>query len=68
MSTASRLPSSSSRKALLLMNPRSGGGKVERFELVAEAKRRGIEPVLLCPDDDLRTLARDAAGIATARR
>ena len=53
-----------SRKAVLLMNPKSGGGKVERFELVAEAKRRGIEPVLLGPDDDLRTLAREAAGSA----
>lgn len=58
-------PSSSSRKALLLMNPRSGGGKVERFEFVAEAKRRGIEPVLLCPDDDLRTLAREAAKLVS---
>ena len=52
------------RKAVLLMNPKSGGGKVERFELVAEAKRRGIEPVLLGPDDDLRTLAREAADSA----
>ena len=65
MSTASRLLSSSSRKAVLLMNPRSGGGKVERFELVAEAKRRGIEPVLLGPDDDLRTLAREAAKLVS---
>jgi diacylglycerol kinase family enzyme len=51
-------------KAVLLMNPKSGGGKVGRFELVAEAKRRGIEPVLLGRDDDLRTLAREAAGSA----
>jgi diacylglycerol kinase family enzyme len=46
---------------VLLMNPRSGGGKVERFDLVSEAKRRGIEPVLLEPDDDLVALAHDAA-------
>jgi diacylglycerol kinase family enzyme len=51
-------------KAVLLMNPKSGGGKVERYQLVAEAKRRGIEPVLLRPGDDLRTLAREAAGSA----
>ena len=48
-------------RAVLLMNPRSGGGKVERFELVVEAERRGIEPVLLRPGDDLSALAREAA-------
>ena len=51
-------------KAVLLMNPKSGGGKVGRFDLVAEAKRRGIEPVMLGPDDDLRTLAHEAAASA----
>lgn len=45
---------------VLLMNPRSGGGKVERFGLAHEADRRGIEPVLLRPGDDLRALAADA--------
>ena len=49
---------------VLLMNPRSGGGKVERFQLVEEAKRRGIEPVLLEPSDDLVALAREAARTA----
>jgi diacylglycerol kinase family enzyme len=48
------------RHAVLLMNPKSGGGKVERFRLVDEARRRGIEPVVLGPDDDLEQLARDA--------
>jgi diacylglycerol kinase family enzyme len=48
-------------KAVLLMNPRSGGGKVERFDLVNEAKQRGIEPVLLKPGDDLQALAEEAA-------
>jgi diacylglycerol kinase family enzyme len=51
-------------RSVLLMNPKSGGGKVERFDLVDEAKRRGIEPVLLGPGDDLRALAADAAGSA----
>jgi diacylglycerol kinase family enzyme len=58
--------SRSAGKAVLLMNPKSGGGKVERFQLVAEAKRRGIEPVLLGPSDDLRTLAGEVAGSAEA--
>jgi hypothetical protein len=49
------------RRAVLLMNPKSGGGKVERFDLVGEAKNRGIEPILLQPGDDLRVLAREAA-------
>lgn len=45
---------------VLLMNARSGGGKVERFHLVEEAQRRGVSPVLLRPGDDLRALAEDA--------
>jgi diacylglycerol kinase family enzyme len=45
---------------VLLMNPKSGGGKVERFHLVEEAKRRGIEPIVLTPGDDLRRLAEQA--------
>jgi diacylglycerol kinase family enzyme len=45
---------------VLLMNARSGGGKVERFHLVDEARRRGIATVLLRPGDDLRSLAEDA--------
>ena len=51
-------------RKVLIMNPKSGGGKVERFGLIAEARRRGIEPVLLAPDDDLRTVAREAARTA----
>jgi diacylglycerol kinase family enzyme len=47
-------------RPVLLMNPRSGGGKVERFHLVEEARRRGIDPVVLAPGDDLRQLAEQA--------
>jgi diacylglycerol kinase family enzyme len=47
-------------RPVLLMNPKSGGGKVERFGLVAEARRRGIEPVVLEPGDDLLELAERA--------
>ena len=45
---------------VLIMNPKSGGGKAERFQLATECRKRGIEPVLLEPGDDLRKLAEDA--------
>ncbi len=45
---------------VLLMNPKSGGSKVERFHLVEEAKRRGIEPIVLAPGDELLQLAQQA--------
>ena len=48
-------------RSVLLMNPWSGGGKVERFNLPDECRKRGIEPVLLASGDDLRELALDAA-------
>lgn len=50
------------RRPVLFMNPKSGGGKVERFHLVEEARRRGIEPVVLRPGDDLRALVLEALG------
>src|SRR4051812_2118261 len=37
---------SSPSRSVLIMNPKSGGGKVEKFDLVNEARRRGIEPIL----------------------
>ena len=45
---------------VLIMNPKSGGGKAERFHLADECRKRGIEPVLLEPGDDLLQLAEDA--------
>jgi diacylglycerol kinase family enzyme len=45
---------------VLIMNPKSGGGKAERFGLVEECRARGIEPVVLHPGDDLLQLASDA--------
>ena len=45
---------------VLFFNPRSGGGKAERFSLAKEARARGIEPIELKSDDDLEVLARDA--------
>jgi len=47
-------------RPVLLMNPKSGGGKVDRFNLVEVARRRGIEPVVLAPGDDLLRLAEQA--------
>ncbi|HEY2536721.1 MAG TPA: diacylglycerol kinase family protein [Solirubrobacteraceae bacterium] len=46
--------------AALIINLKSGGGKAERFDLAGEARRRGIEPIILGPSDDLLQLAEDA--------
>ena len=48
------------RQAVLFMNPRSGGGKAERFSLASQARSRGIEPIELKPGDDLEVLVRTA--------
>jgi Diacylglycerol kinase catalytic domain len=48
------------RHPALIFNPRSGGGKAERFALPLEARARGIEPIELNPGGDLEALARDA--------
>jgi diacylglycerol kinase family enzyme len=53
-------PAQPARRGVLIINPRSGGGKAERFNLTEEARRRSVEPVLLGPDDDLCGLARQA--------
>jgi diacylglycerol kinase family enzyme len=47
-------------RAVLFYNPKSGGGKAERFKLADEARKRGIEPVELKRGDDLETLVRGA--------
>ena len=48
------------RHAVLFFNPKSGGGKAERFKLADEARARGIEPIELGPPWDLEALVRDA--------
>ncbi|MFC8246505.1 diacylglycerol/lipid kinase family protein [Streptomyces chartreusis] len=50
------------RRAVLIMNPRSGGGKVDRFGLKEKAERLGAEVVLLDLDEhqDVTALARKA--------
>jgi len=48
------------KRAVLFYNPKSGGGKAERFQVAREARARGVEPVELHLGDDLETLVRDA--------
>jgi diacylglycerol kinase family enzyme len=48
------------RHAVLLCNPWSGGGKVERFGLVDLAAQLGVETITLDRGLDLEQLARDA--------
>jgi diacylglycerol kinase family enzyme len=48
------------RHPVLIINPRSGGGRAERHLLVDECRARGIEPVVLAPGDDVRRRAEDA--------
>jgi diacylglycerol kinase family enzyme len=54
--------SSRPKRAVLLINPKSGGGKAERFDLPREARKRGVQPVVLGPGDDLLELAERALG------
>jgi diacylglycerol kinase family enzyme len=48
------------RRPWVLMNPRSGGGKVERFHLVEKARAAGCQVVLLDGRQDVTALARQA--------
>jgi hypothetical protein len=52
---ASRAPPA--RRGVLIINPNSGGGKAQRFNLANEARKRRIEPLCYEPGDDLRELA-----------
>jgi hypothetical protein len=47
-------------RPVLFYNPRSGGGKATRFDLPAQARARGIDPVELAPGTELQDLVRDA--------
>src|SRR3954463_8958278 len=52
---------SAPRRPFLVMNPRSGGGKVTRFGLQEKAEALGAEVALLDrPNTDVQQLARDA--------
>jgi diacylglycerol kinase family enzyme len=54
------VPVGAAGSAVLIINLKSGGGKAERFDLAAQARQRGIEPVVLRPGDDLLELAEGA--------
>jgi len=54
------VPVGAAGSAVLIINLKSGGGKAERFDLAAQARRRGIEPVVLQRGDDLLELAERA--------
>ncbi|GAA3220539.1 hypothetical protein GCM10010468_45170 [Actinocorallia longicatena] len=57
-------PAARARQPFLIMNPRSGGGKVERFGLAERARAFGAEVVLLDPahPQDVAELAEEAVG------
>ena len=40
-------PAEPARKGVLIINPNAGGGKAERFNLPEEARKRGVEPLVL---------------------
>jgi diacylglycerol kinase family enzyme len=42
---------------VLFINPRSAGGKAQRYDLVGRCRARGIEPIVMRPGDDLALLA-----------
>ncbi len=50
------------RHPVLFVNPRSGDGCAERVGLVEAARERGLETVVLGPDDDLEELVQEAVG------
>jgi diacylglycerol kinase family enzyme len=53
-------PRAPARHPVLIMNPVSGGGKVEQHGLVQECRSRGVEPIVMQAGDDLTQLAEDA--------
>ena len=53
-------PLQPAERGVLIINPKSGGGKAARFNLPDEARKRRIEPLLLGPGDDLCKLAEAA--------
>ena len=48
------------RRSVLIINPRSGDGKAEQFDLVSTAAELGVETIVMQEGDDLEALARGA--------
>jgi diacylglycerol kinase family enzyme len=53
-------PATAPTRAVVVWNPKSGGGKALTSNLADEARKRGIEPIELKPGDDLIALVNDA--------
>ncbi len=53
-------PAPDPHRPVLFYNPKSGGGKAEKFHLADEARARGIEPIELTLGTDLEQLVRGA--------
>ncbi len=53
-------PAAKPANPVMFYNPKSGGGKAERFHLADECRKRGIEPIELKLGDDLEQLVRAA--------
>ncbi len=54
-------PVPAATRGVLFINLKSGGGKAERFRLVDECTRRGIQPVVLEPGQDWVQVVREVA-------
>jgi diacylglycerol kinase family enzyme len=59
-------PVPAARRPVLLVNPRSGGGKAQRLSLTEHAHARGIEVIVIEPGDDVIAIASHAAAGADA--
>jgi diacylglycerol kinase family enzyme len=55
-----RTPVGPARRPVLIINPKSGAGKAEKFDLVGACHERGIETIELSRGDDLLELAERA--------
>ncbi|MGZ4185865.1 MAG: diacylglycerol/lipid kinase family protein [Solirubrobacteraceae bacterium] len=53
-------PADPPKRPVLFYNPRSGGGKAERFHLADEAAKRGIEAIELTRETTLEALVEEA--------
>jgi diacylglycerol kinase family enzyme len=53
-------PADPPQRPVLFMNPKSGGGKAARADLGRRARDRGIDVIVLRPDDNLEALVGEA--------
>ena len=53
-------PAEPPQRAVLFVNPVSGGGKAARTAIADRARERGVEAIVLTPDRSLATLVREA--------